>query len=116
MYSRGWRKIVLIDFGLAMFIKESVHEEVETHFFGTPHFAGKEMQELHELKISGYINLYKNDHQMLLNTAEEIFLERASPSVQYERTEDGYFIYKFGEIHDRFVAGKTSYRHIDPSI
>ena len=116
LYSRGWKKIVLIDFGLAMFIKQLVNEEVETYFIGTPHFAGKEMHELYELKTRGSINLYRNDYQMLINTVNKLFCKRVSPpSAQYERTEDGYFIYKFGEIHDKFVIGKTSYRHIDPS-
>ena len=34
---------------------------------------------------------------------------------RHQRSEDGYFIFKFWEIHNRFVKGKTSYRHIDPS-
>ena len=41
LYSPGWRRIVLIDFGLSRFIKESVDEETETHFMGSPHFSGK---------------------------------------------------------------------------
>ena len=37
---------------------------------GTPHYAGKEMKELFEYKTSGLVNLYKNDYQMLVKTAE----------------------------------------------
>ena len=43
LYSPGWKKIVLIDFGLAMFIKQSVDETRQMRFIGTPKFAGKEM-------------------------------------------------------------------------
>ena len=74
------------------------------------------MQELFEKKAKGFVNLYKNDYQMLLNTVKELFTLRTCPQKEgNSRTEDGYFIYKFGEIHDKFVLGKTSYRHIDPS-
>ena len=45
-YSPGWKNLVLIDFGLAMFVKESVDEETETYFVGTPHYAGNEMKKL----------------------------------------------------------------------
>ena len=76
MYSPGWRKVVLIDFGLAMFIKQSVGEERETFFIGTPHYAGKEMKLLHEYKTSGLVNLYKNDYQMLMKTMEEFLTVR----------------------------------------
>ena len=69
-YSPGWRKIVMIDFGTSMFLKQSVNEETETRFMGTPHFAGKEMKELNKYKKSGFVNLYKNDYQMMLKTAE----------------------------------------------
>ena len=55
MYSPGWKKIVLIDFGLAMFIKESVNEETETYFIGTRHFAGREMKELYNEKRKGFV-------------------------------------------------------------
>ena len=48
MYSPGWRKIVLIDFGLSMIIKESVNEKTETYFVGTPHFVGREMKKLYK--------------------------------------------------------------------
>ena len=48
LYSNGWKKIVLIDFGLAMFVKEAVNEETETYFMGTPKFAGKEMKKLYQ--------------------------------------------------------------------
>ena len=62
LYSPGWKNVVLVDFGLAMIVKESVNEETETGFFGTPYFAGEEMKYLHEYKIKGFVNLYKNDH------------------------------------------------------
>ena len=97
LYSHGWRKIVLIDFGLAMFIKESINEETETHFIGTPYFSGKDMQELYEQKTSGFVNLYKNDYLMLLNTGKKLFHLRSSNLLKqtFPRTKDGYFIYKF---------------------
>ena len=78
MYSPGWKNIVLIDFGLAMFIKEKVDQETETYFVGTPKFAGKEMKELHNSKKSGFVNLYKNDYQMLINTSKKLFIKRTS--------------------------------------
>ena len=40
---------------------------------GTPHYAGKEMKELYKQKKSGLINFYKNDYQMLFNTAKKLF-------------------------------------------
>ena len=46
LYSPGFRKIVLIDFGLAKFIKEMPHEKTETGFVGTPFYAGAEMKKL----------------------------------------------------------------------
>ena len=56
---------------------------------------------------------------MLVNTAKELFSPRVNAFKVFfrntPRTEDGYFIYKFGEIHNKFVKGKTIYRHIDPS-
>ena len=73
LYSPGWRKIVLIDFGLATFIEQRVDESTETHFMGTPRFAGEEMKYLHDYKRSGLVNLYKNDYEMLIKTAEELF-------------------------------------------
>ena len=79
LYSPGWRKIVLVDFGLATFIKESVEERRETYFIGTPHYAGKEMKELFEEKKSGFVNLYKNDYQMLLKTARRLFSVKEMP-------------------------------------
>ena len=78
LYSPGWKKIVLVDFGLSMFVKQSVDEETETAFIGTPNYAGKEMQELFEQKTNGLINLYKNDYQMFLNTANSLFKIRSS--------------------------------------
>ena len=68
LFSPGWKKIVLIDFGLAKFIRESVKEETETYFFGTPKFAGEEMNELLQYNAKGFVNLYKNDYQMLNKT------------------------------------------------
>ena len=44
LFSPGWNNVVLVDFGLAMIVKELVNEETETGFFGTPHFAGDEMK------------------------------------------------------------------------
>ena len=73
LYSPGWRKIVLVDFGLSMFVKQSVDEETETYFIGTPKYAGKEMQELCKQKKSGFINLYRNDYQMFINTSKSLF-------------------------------------------
>ena len=78
LYSPGWKNVVLVDFGLAMIVKESVNEETETGFFGTPYFAGEEMKYLHEYKRKGFVNLYKNDHQSLLKTGEKMFYPRAS--------------------------------------
>ena len=116
LYSPGWRNIVLVDYGLATFVKETVQEETETYFMGTPHFVGKEMEELRSSKKSGFVNLYKNDYQMLLKTAQELFYPKPTNFLRNTpRTKDGYFIYKFVEIHNKFVKGKTSYRHIDPS-
>ena len=44
LYSPGWKNVVLVDFGLALVVKESVNEETETGFFGTPYYAGEEMK------------------------------------------------------------------------
>ena len=52
VYSRGLRKFVLIDFGLAIFIKEQVKEKTETYFRGTPFYAGEEMKELYDQKTA----------------------------------------------------------------
>ena len=84
---------------------------------GTSCYAGQEMKELYEHKKSGFVNFYKNDYQMLIKTAKKLFSLRASNFLKqsFPRTEDGYFIYKFGEIYNKFVKGKTNYRHIDPS-
>ena len=71
------------------------------------------MQKLYKLKRKGLVNLYKNDYEMFLNSYKRKFrISTNGPANTRERTEDGYFIYKFGEIHDKFVLGKTSYRHI----
>ena len=96
LYSPGWKNVVLVDFGLALIVKESVNEETETGFFGTPHFAGEEMKYLHKYKTKGFVNLYKNDHQSLLKTAKEMFDLRVSNLLKNtSRTKDGYFLYKF---------------------
>ena len=41
MYSRGWRKYVLIDFGLSKFLKEKPNEKTETYFQGTADCVGE---------------------------------------------------------------------------
>ena len=72
------------------------------------------MKKLFKTAKSGLVNLYKNDYEMFMNTTKSIFrLRTDNLTLQTEpRTEDGYFIYKFGEIYDKYVLGKTSYRHI----
>ena len=70
MYSPGWKKIVLIDFGLSTFVKESINEETETFFVGTPHFTGSSMKSLYKENKKGFVNLYQNDYEMLLKTAK----------------------------------------------
>ena len=63
---------------------------------GTSHDAGQEMKELHAYKRTGFVNLYKNDYQMVLKTAEELFfLQSSNLLFKTPRTKDGYFIYKF---------------------
>ena len=48
MWSKGFGKIVLIDYGLAKFIKESVHEQSKTFFRGTPGNVGEEMMYVYD--------------------------------------------------------------------
>ena len=52
MYSPWQRRIVLIDFGLAKFIKENVNQKTSTGFRGTKGWVGKDMQELYHEKTA----------------------------------------------------------------
>ena len=48
LYSRGLKKLVLIDFGLARFVREKPDQKTETYFRGTPNYVGEEMKELYD--------------------------------------------------------------------
>ena len=63
------------------------------------------------------VNLFKNDMEMLSNTMKRLkngYVQGGSWK-ERERTEGGYFLVPLGEIYDKYVIGKTSYRHIKPS-
>ena len=62
--------------------------------------------------------MFKNDMEMLANTMKKLkkgYVQGGSWGKERERTEGGYFLVPLGEIYDKYVIGKTSYRHIRPS-
>ena len=63
MYSPWQGKVVLVDFGLAKFIKEKAGQKTRTCFRGTRGWVGQDMQELYHRTEApgGFVNLYKND-------------------------------------------------------
>ena len=76
------------------------------------------MAELYQRKKMGWVNMYKNDFEMVKKTL--ILIRKGAIKADnmlenHERTEDGYFLFKFKEIFSKYVQCETSYRHIDPS-
>ena len=60
-YSPHFHKFVLIDFGFAEMIKESIGESTFIFPRGTFGFMSEEMQKATKLNQKGYIDLYSND-------------------------------------------------------
>ena len=60
-YSPHFHKFVLIDFGFAEMIKESIGESTFIFPRGTFGFMSEEMQKATNLNQKGYIDLYSND-------------------------------------------------------
>lgn len=120
MYSRWQRKIILIDFGLAKFIKEKINSKTKTAFRGTKGWVGEDMQELYSENktIYGWVNLYKNDLEALKKTLNKIakrYITCTTIFNETPRTEDGYYLVPFREIHEKYVQWNCHYRHVKPS-
>ena len=117
MYSPWQRKVVLVDFGLAKFVEQKLLGKTETWFRGTRGFVGEEMAAI-TYGNTVEVNLFKNDMEMLAKTLRKLkkgYVEGGSWKKERVRTEGGYFLVSLGEIYDKYVVGKTSYRHIKPS-
>lgn len=61
MWSPSCNSNVLVDFGLSMFLEESVGHSTFTKFFGTFEFCSPEMKKLFHSSSYGYVDLYYND-------------------------------------------------------
>lgn len=61
MWSPAHQKHVFIDFGLSMFLLESLGEKNLTAYFGTYEYSSGEMKKILESENIGYVDLYYND-------------------------------------------------------
>lgn len=63
LWSKNYAQMVLVDFGLAKFVRQNLNEKTETYFRGTKTHVGEQMLELYHYSKDkhGYVNLFKND-------------------------------------------------------
>ena len=69
-------------------------------------------------KIEGRVNLYQNDMQMLkkcIKAIENRYFFATTIFNEFARTEDGYYLVPFREIHEKYVQWNCHYRHINAS-
>ncbi len=68
MFSNSLNKFLLIDFGLSKFVKQKIGFKTFTQFVGTPSYCSKQMIKC--IKEKGYVDLYLNDIESLINSME----------------------------------------------
>ena len=68
MFSNSLNKFLLIDFGLSKFVQQKIGFKTFTQFVGTPSYCSKQMIKC--LKEKGYVDLYLNDVESLINSIE----------------------------------------------
>ena len=76
MWSSQFKKNVFVDFGLSLFLNETIDQNTYTTYFGTYFYASPEMKELVDKKKKGWINLYYNDivclHKTFLSVDKDL--------------------------------------------
>ena len=75
MWSSQFKKNVFVDFGLSLFLNETIDQNTYTTFFGTYFYVCSEMKELYGKKKKGWVNLYYNDSICLQKTFQLVVKE-----------------------------------------
>ena len=60
-WSPSFRKWVFLDFGFAKNLQQSIGFKTKSKFIGSYPYASKELQQIHDLGIRGWVDFYYND-------------------------------------------------------
>lgn len=89
MWSSEFNKNVFVDFGLSLFLNETISQNTYTNFFGTYFYACDEMKELMNKKRKGWVDLYYNDVVCFQNTLLSTFSSMKSEK-KHPMKKDSY--------------------------
>lgn len=98
MWSPTFKKNVLIDFGLSLFLSEKPGFKTLTNYFGTYQFSSPEMKKILSTKTAMYVDLYYNDLFALKKSISKISITQSNPIIileyeKYNNEADKFGIY-----------------------